>query len=153
MTRTDLSRSLKIKDNGAIWNLIYHFLSIINSNSVVILNRFGDIGHWKPVWPGLTFQGPSRSQTMVPNVISYMSSYPSPIITVVILNRFGDIGDWKTCVTRTDLSRSLKIKDNGAIWNLIYDFLSITNSNSLVILNRFGDIGHFHNISETFKNV
>ena len=42
------------------WNLMYDFLSITNSNSVVILNKFGDIGHWKPVWPGLTFQGHSR---------------------------------------------------------------------------------------------
>ena len=36
------------------------FLSITNSNSVVILNRFGDIGQSKPVGPGLTFQGHSR---------------------------------------------------------------------------------------------
>ena len=38
--------------------------------SVVISNRFGDIGHWKPVWPGLTFQGHSRSKTMALNKIS-----------------------------------------------------------------------------------
>ena len=67
LTWIDPSRSLKVKDNGAIWNLRHDFLSIIKSNSVVILNRFGDIGHWKPVWPGSTFQGHSRSKTMVPN--------------------------------------------------------------------------------------
>ena len=74
VTWIDLSRSLKVKDNGAIWNLIYDFLSIINSNSVVILNRFVAIGHWKPVWPGLIFQGHSRSKTMFPNETSYMTS-------------------------------------------------------------------------------
>ena len=56
--RLDLSRSLQLKDNGTKWNLIYNFLSIINSKSVVILNRFADIGYWKPVtWINLYSEG------------------------------------------------------------------------------------------------
>ena len=60
----------------------HDFLSIINSNSVVILKGFGDIDRWKPVWPGLTFQGHSRSKTMAPNETSCMSSHPSSIVTL-----------------------------------------------------------------------
>ena len=60
----------------------YDFLSIINSNYVVILNRYGDIGHWESVWPWLTIQGHSRSKTMVPNGTSYMTSYQSSIVTL-----------------------------------------------------------------------
>ena len=55
----------------------YIWLPTHHSNSVVILNRFGDIGHWKPVWPGLTFQGHStwRSKTMAPNETSYVTHH------------------------------------------------------------------------------
>ena len=73
---------LQVKDNGAKWNLIYDFLSIIYSRAVVILNRFGDIGHWKLAWPGLTFQGHSRPKTIALNETSYMTSYPWPIVTL-----------------------------------------------------------------------
>ena len=88
VTWIDLSRSLKIKDNGAKWNFIYDFLSTINSNFVVILNRFGDIGHWKPVSPGLTFQGHSRSKKRVPNETSYMTSYMWIMVTNPYLAKF-----------------------------------------------------------------
>ena len=93
--RFDISRSLKVKDNGSKWNLIYDFLSITNSNSVVILNRFGDIGHWKPVWPGLTFQlrGHSRSKKTVPNETLYMTSYMWLMVTNPLsCTIFRDIG-------------------------------------------------------------
>ena len=36
---------------------------------------FGDMGHWTRVWPGLTFQGHSKSKKTVPNETSYMTSY------------------------------------------------------------------------------
>ena len=85
VTLTDLSRSLKVKDNGAMWNLIYDFLSIFNSNSVVILNRYGDIGHWKPVLPGLIFQGHSWSKKTSLNETSHMTSYMW-IIYILIAN-------------------------------------------------------------------
>ena len=59
--RFNLSRWLQVQDNGAKWNFIYDFLSIINSNSVVILNRFGDIGHWKQL--PLTWSDLERSKS------------------------------------------------------------------------------------------
>ena len=57
---------------------------------------------------------------MSPNERPYMTSYPSPIVTLVILNeeiwRYRPL---KNCVTWIDLSRSLKVKDNGAKYNTI----------------------------------
>ena len=45
---------------------------------------------------------------------------------VAILNISGDTyRPLKTCVTSTDLSRSLKVRENTANWNFIYDFLSV----------------------------
>ena len=34
-----------------------------------------------------------------------------------------------TCVTWIDLSMSLKVKENSAKWNFIYDFLYVNNGN------------------------
>ena len=66
-----LTVQAKVKDNGAKWNLIIFIWLNSYPSSIyvtlwllVILNRFGDIGHWKPVWPGWTCQGHSRSNTM-----------------------------------------------------------------------------------------
>ena len=108
VTWIDLSRSLKVKDNGAIWNLTHDFLSIINSNSVVILYRFGlvwFIGVLMPQQQPGSYQG---------GEMMMMKSVIRPL---------------KTCVTWIDLSSSLKVKENSAKWNFIYDFLYVNNGN------------------------
>ena len=46
----------------------------------------------------------------------------------------------KICMTLIDLSRSLKVIENGAKWNFIYDFLSVNNNNYCLILHRFRDM-------------
>ena len=70
---------------------IYDFLCIINSNSVVILNRFGDIGHWKPVTSIDHWRSDNGAKwNLIYDILSITNSN-----SVVILNRFGDIGYWK----------------------------------------------------------
>ena len=72
----------------------------------------------------LTSPGHSRSKQMSPNERPYD-------FLSVINNTFGRIckGFQITCVTWIDLLMSLKVKDNGAKWNFIYDFLYVNNGN------------------------
>ncbi len=46
---------------------------------------------------------------------------------------------WNPSNLGFDLSRSLKVKSNGAVGLYIYDFVSVSNSNHMSISHRFGD--------------
>ena len=103
-----------------VTNKGYDFLSIIS-------NKFGHICQCYQVTAlgnmlDLDLTSPGQRQwcqmkphTWLPIHHQYYNSN-----SVVILNRFGDMHrPLKTCVTWTDLSRSIKVKDNGAKRNLI----------------------------------
>ena len=111
-------------------NLIYDFLSIINSNSVVILNRFGDTGHWKLCdmdWPFTVTQGQRQLRQMKPHIYDFLSIINSN--SVVILNRFGDIGHWKPVwpgLTFQGRSRSKKTMTNETLYMTSYMWIMVT---------------------------
>ena len=118
------------------------FLSIINSNSVVILNRFGDIGHWKYVtWIDLSrsLEVKDNGSKWIPHYGTYMTSYPSPIVIFWLSWIDLDIDHWKPVwpgLTFQGHSRSKKT----AKWNFIHDFLYVNNGNWPLILHNFRDI-------------
>ena len=107
----------------------------------------------------LTSPSQSRSKLIVPNQRAYMTSYPSLVISLTVSSSVtklqGPVGQRQRCQMKPHMTsypssivtlwlswidlEILAIEnlcDNGAKWNLIYDFLSIINSNSVVMVNR-----------------
>ena len=88
----------------------------------------------------LTFQGHSRSSLIVrldsPYMVSYWCSKIWPKCLLLPDTRLQNQSDLEF-----DLSRSLKVKFNGAVGVSIYDFLLVSNSNYMSTSHRLTLIG------------
>ena len=66
---------------------------------------------------------------MAPLERASMTSYSTLLVTMAYLQAFPSYSPLKYAWPRFDLSRSLKVKANGAICKSMYDFLFNFNSN------------------------
>ena len=66
---------------------------------------------------------------MAPLERASMNSYSTLLVTMALSASVSKLQPFEICLTSFDLSRSLKVKANGAICKSMYDFLFNFNSN------------------------
>ena len=107
----DLSRSLQVKANGAIWKSIYDFLFNFNGNHGPNCTRFEVTALWNMLDLDLTSQNHSRSKAMAAFERASMTSYSTLMVTMALSARVSTLQPSEICLKyawpRFDLSKLL----------------------------------------------
>ena len=95
----DLSRSLQVKANGAIWKIIHDFLFNVNGNHGPICKRFQVTALRNMSDLDLTYPGHSRSKPMAPFGSSSMTFYSTLMVTTALSASVSKLQPSEICVT------------------------------------------------------